>query len=310
MKHVNPIKFFALCALFLNLGLTSVKAQSQSNLQKLEGTKWKASASFLTPPDTWLWEFNYLIEKNNKIRAHIVVAVRGFRQRLDYNMTTKSYETVNELTTVVERELNEVGTYQQTGNSIKMKFPSHQIDAKLDGSQMVGKIIAYDGEKSVWSAEVVSEKLSVTSKNNADGAKRKSESDGGAGISNDLSDLNPGWYLFNYEAQASGTYKIGGFLGNQSGVIKIEMDIRDTNNLKANFAFLSLSGELSGKIDSSKRLQLNGIGILKGSMSETKYQCSISALVENSNLTDGKYYCVVGYDEIKGNFEMATRKNK
>lgn len=191
MKNMKLVKIFALFILFsISSVLLTVKAQSQSNLQKLEGTKWKASASFPTPPDTWLWEFNYVIEENNKVRAHIVVAVHGRRQKLDYNMSTKSYELIYELTTVVEREQNEVGTYQQTGNSIKMKFPSHQIDAKLlDGNQMIGKITTYDGEKSVWAAEAISEKSTVTSKNKSDKVEKQSEGDGGAGLTTDLGSI-------------------------------------------------------------------------------------------------------------------------
>lgn len=312
MKLISRIKFFALCVLFLNLGLTSVKAQSQSNLQKLEGTKWKASASFPTPPDTWMWEFNYVFERNSKVRAHIVFAVHGRRQKLDYNMTTKSYEVVYELTTVVEGEKNEVGTYQQTGTSIKLNFPSHQVDAKLNGNQMIGKITA-DNEKSVWTAEAISENPTVKSKNNTDKVNSVTGSDGGAALAGDLGEMldyldkNP--YQRKYEGQASGTYKISIFPeAQQSGVMKIEIDVRNMNNLKAKFTFHSLSGELSGKIDANKKLQLSGIGIMKGSITETKYQCSLSALVENGNLTDGKYYCESGSDVIKGVFETAYRK--
>ncbi|HLA96492.1 MAG TPA: hypothetical protein VK612_12280 [Pyrinomonadaceae bacterium] len=304
-KLINRIKFFALCALFLILGLPSVKAQGKSNLQKLEGTKWKASASFPTPPDTWLWEFTYAIEKNNKIRVHIVVAVQGIRQKLDYNMTTKSYELVNSFTTIVEREQNEVGTYQQTGNSITINFPSHQVDAKLGRNQMIGKITSYDGEKSVWSAEVISEIPIVKPPNNT--------SDGGATLAGNLGemleDLDKNPYPRKYEGQASGTYKISIFPeAQQSGVIKIEMDVRDAKNLKARFNFQTLSGELSGRIDANRKLQLIGTGILKGSISETKYQCSLSALAENEALTDGKYYCESGSDVIKGVFETAKKK--
>ncbi|MGC2238405.1 MAG: hypothetical protein WA584_19780 [Pyrinomonadaceae bacterium] len=305
MKLINWVKFFALCALFLNLGLVSVKAQTQSNLQKLEGTKWKASASFPTPPDTWLWEFNYHIEKNNKIRAHIVVAVSGFRQKSNYNMTTKSYELVNELTTEVEREQNEIGTYQQTGNSIKMKFPSHQIDAKLDGNQMIGKITTYDGEKSVWSAELVSEKSTVTSKNNSD--KSETKTVGTSGLADDLSDVGNSRLIF--EAQASGTFK--NILSEEitKGLIRIEIIDFQVDNLKAKFTLNSMSGELSGKIYDNEKLQLTGVGVIKGTLSDYKYQCSLNALVKNGTLTEGKYYCESKNGVIKGVLETALRKN-
>ncbi len=65
---------------------------------------------------------------------------------------------------------------------------------------MIGKITTYDGEKSVWSAELVSEKSNDNiKKTKSDKVERKSEGDVGAGLTDDLSDFNPRWYLFNYE---------------------------------------------------------------------------------------------------------------
>ncbi len=313
MKLSYWIKSLVLFLILLSFGsLIIVKAQRQSNLQKLEGTKWIGETSFILSgglqSDT---EYRYSFLNNNKVEVAFISQVGGWSWVTEYNTSTAKWENVYKFTVQSTKAGNESGAYKQNGNSIHIEFPnSHQIEGQLNNNRMTGKLTSRTGEKVIWTAIIVSEQSEIKTTSKSEKNDTETKNSEGAALADNLDDLdNPQLYLRTYEAQATGTFKISDFSGEQRGLMRLEIDIKNMDNLKARFTFNSLSGELSGKIYDNKKLQLSGLGILKGNISETKYQCSINALIKNGTLTEGKYYCKSGNDVINGTFETALIKN-
>lgn len=329
MEMLMRVKTFLLTILLFHVVLPTHVAQSQTTLRKLAGTRWRAAASFRSPPDNLNVEFDYIFMDSGKVRVKFTSVLSGIRPQSRFNVSSGSWELIPEYTVVSVRKGGEEGTYQQKDNSIQITFPSNRINAVFEGEQLAGKITMKSGERSVWSAKRVSGELAGDSRGKSDTSQPSGGSPATRGIEEDLRlVLEPAVsgverdlmeYLEStelrlgaYEAQISGTdeSRVAWHVitSNSSGVIKIKIERIENGYVNANFDLLGMSGELSGRIYDGK-LQLEGFGILRGSISETKYQCSITALVRKRTLTEGKYHCEGGYSIIKGTFDTSLFKS-
>ena len=315
IKNILPAKLIALFFLFSAIPfLPSAKAQSQSTLPKLEGTAWRVTTTDWYP----IKDIPIIYGFGEQGRADVIALVTYVSVTelpyLYYDRSRDSWKVEPGDMQSNSGAIQHTGRYKQNRTSIHLEFKDHIIDATIKGNQMEGEIKSTKGDPRAVRARWSAERVIIKSQTSSDAGRKEvtksvagNSGDRGVAIAGDL-DNSRNTFLLTYEADVSGTFKIGEFSGEERGLLKIEMDIRNMDALKANFAFNSMSGNLSGKIYDNERLQLQGVGVLKGTLSENKYQCSVAALVRGGNLTDGKIRCESGSNMIEGAFNTASRK--
>lgn len=214
----------------------------------------------------------------------------------------------------VEREPIVIGTYKQTGRSIRIEFSDHIITATIDGNRMQGEAIRkQSGKRAKWVAE-----------------KRSNNNDAGRMLPNTHGEVDsqrrPKDFLTQadestaVDASASTRLKVGTYRASatqyftlRSGtpitdpvnlIINIE-SVDSNGNVKATVSSHG-KGSIKGRIDDKGVLQLDGSLITRGIFSPTGHRFSLYAVVKDNTLIDGKYvYEVKGGTSTRGVFSIA-----
>ncbi len=161
MKNMKRLRIIGLSFLFLTIQILPTKnpflltAQSQSTLPNLEDTEWKvtifdfyASSLELIPV-----EVIYGFRKQGKVG---LMAAIQYQPPLEVSADGSLY--------FVPPTLNRVsipnGTYKQAGNSLRLEFSDHIINATIKGNRMEGEATSkVSNKKAKWAAEKNSKEI-------------------------------------------------------------------------------------------------------------------------------------------------------
>lgn len=321
MKNMKLAKMVALASLFSLIPfLPPAKAQSQSSLPKLEGTAWRVTTMAWYPIQGIPIVYGFAEGGRADVIALITYLSIATLPNLYYDRSGDGWKVEPGTMQSNSGVIQHTGTYKQTGTSIHLEFSDHIIDATIKGNRMEGEIrstqFAKIAKQSKWTAEKVSSNTVTKEKDKLNNKPMQSstisadKSDGGVlALADDLSvEVPRSLFVRTFEGRVSGSIRIEPFSEVvESGLITLQIDFYKQDSLKVSFTLSGMSGELSGEL-SDGRLQLQGVGIVKATLSEARYQCVVTGLFKEGTLNEGKYYCASGKDVLQGVFQAVQRE--
>lgn len=307
MNNMNLARFLALLILFTTSSVSFANGYSSAReIVFVEGTKWKFDTEItLVSSDVLRMVGDYTFAKNGKVGAAYERELYGWRRRgTRYDILTGRYEDYYGDALISSLPVNEIGTYKLNGSSIHLEFNSHYVDATIKDNRMEGFIVLKPNkEPKKWVAERVLE----TNNTPSSSGNRKSKPRNSSEIESDLFSssvkLNPGTYVG--EASQSSTASRDGFTVTDILQISIKIESIDTEgNIKAVIDLGNNRGNVSGRVDSEGKLQLEGSlfnPFLGGSR-----QFYLTATVKGTSLTAGKYTSNSPGTKSTGEFNKAV----
>ena len=126
------------------VNVSDVRCQSGSN--RLDESKWLGNTIF-HPTGEMFGNYFYVFRKDGKVEFHLVVMIFGESPlqpltdalRHDNRLITDPFYLRHNYLKHVDH-FSEVGTYEQKGPILRMKFSAHEIDARITDKEMTGTL--------------------------------------------------------------------------------------------------------------------------------------------------------------------------